>query len=750
MTEFSPSLTHPNGRSETRDQPIEQRLAPFLQEFMYRKGWPSLRPIQAEACRVIFDRDTHLLVAAGTAAGKTEAAFIPVLTQLHNHPSEGIGALYIGPIKALINDQFERLTDLLEMAQMPVQMWHGDVTQTQKNRVLKNPQGILQITPESLESLLINKSKDLQRLFGQLQFVIIDEVHAFIGSDRGDQILCQLTRLAHLTQNEARRIGLSATLGDYGLAERWLAAGTRRSVITPKLEAAGRKIQLSLEHFYEPGLVIRAIGDARDQAFNPYHLHLFNQTMNQKCLVFANGRTAAEEAVSAMRSIAQAKGYPDVYHVHHGSISADLRATAEAAMRAVDQPAVTAATVTFEMGIDLGQLDRVIQLESPASVASFLQRLGRSGRRGGISEMRFVFAEEKPTGEETLPEQIPWQLLQAIALIQLYIEEQWIEPPRSLQFPYSLLYHQTLSALAGSNELTPAQLAQQVLKLPPFAQVTQDDYRQLLRHWIDLNHLEVTEMQTLIIGIKGEKIVRNFKFYAIFPDNEEYLVAHQERSIGSIMVSPGEGDRISLAGQVWEVISVNDARKTVKVRPTSKSANASSWRGSTGDIHTKVLQRMRQVLSEDQIYPYLQPGAQRRLQAARDFARSHNILHQPLTRLEEGYAVLFPWLGSRAFRSLERYLRHHCRSVLNIKGVRGRLPYFLVVNLGKCPIASLQVELQGLGDRSLSPELFMTEDETPKTQKYDAYLPPEFLRKQFIHDGLAIEDLRRWGERGWR
>ncbi|MCY7406319.1 MAG: DEAD/DEAH box helicase, partial [Alkalinema sp. CAN_BIN05] len=292
---------------------MQNRLAPFIQEYMYRNRWPGLRPIQEEACRVIFDSDDHLLVAAGTAAGKTEAAFIPVLTELFNQSPQGIGALYIGPIKALINDQFERLTDLLEMADIPVQMWHGDVTQSKKKKVLNDPRGILQITPESLESLLVNKAKDLPRLFGQLKFVIIDEVHAFIGSDRGDQVLCQLTRLAQITGNEARRIGLSATLGDYALAERWMAAGTGRSVAVPMLESAGRKIQLSIEHFYDPGFVVRAQGDARDSSFNPYHLHLFQQTLNQKCLVFANGRTATEEAVTAMRTIALAKGNPDVY-----------------------------------------------------------------------------------------------------------------------------------------------------------------------------------------------------------------------------------------------------------------------------------------------------------------------------------------------------------------------------------------------------------------------------------------------------
>jgi ATP-dependent helicase Lhr and Lhr-like helicase len=170
----------------------QARLAPFIQEYIYNHGWNDLRPIQIEACKVVFDTDAHLLVSAGTASGKTEAAFLPVLSLLHERQPQTIGAMYIGPIKALINDQFERLNDLLQEADIPVHMWHGDVTQGKKNKVLRQPRGILQITPESLESLLINKSGELNDLFGELQFVIIDEVHAFIGSDRGEQILCQL------------------------------------------------------------------------------------------------------------------------------------------------------------------------------------------------------------------------------------------------------------------------------------------------------------------------------------------------------------------------------------------------------------------------------------------------------------------------------------------------------------------------------------------------------------------------------
>lgn len=716
------------------------RLAPFIQEFIYSQGWTDLRPVQVEACRVLFDTDAHLLIAAGTASGKTEAAFLPVLTRLHDDPPTTVGAIYIGPIKALINDQFDRLTDLLKQAEIPVWAWHGDVVQSRKKNLLKRPKGILQITPESLESLLINQSTELKRLFGDLRFVIIDEIHAFIGSDRGAQILCQLSRLARLTDNHPRRIGLSATLGDYTMAEDWLRSGTNRPVITPQIPAKPRTIQLALEHFYTPSLIVRAKGDTRDSTFSAYQRYLFDQSQSRKCLIFANGRSETETVIASLRQIAEAKGFPDVYHVHHGSIAAPLREAAETAMRDRTSPTVTAATVTFEMGIDLGQLDRVIQLEAPPSVSSFLQRLGRSGRRGSPADMRFVCAEDKPTGGESLPELIPWQLLQCIAVIQLYLEEKWIEPITPLQYPFSLLYQQTLSTLVALGELSPAALAQHVLPLPPFRAISQDDFRQVLRHLIELDHIQRTPENGLIIGMTAERIVKSFKFYAIFPDTEDYAVWSDGVELGSVVVQPAVGDRLSLAGRTWEVVEVNHSRKVIQVK-SAIGASTVSWRGSSGNIHTRILQRMRQALLEDMDYAYLQPGAKARLAAARKLAQKEGIASSHLLPLEGNACCILPWAGTIAVRTLERLLRLHCREALKIKGVSGRSPYFLVVNMGKCKTTSLYHEIKSITDRAIEAEALLGDDEVPKLQKYDEFIPPDLLRRAFTVDYLDLAAL---------
>ncbi len=717
------------------------RLAPFIQEYIYAQNWTELRPIQAEACRIIFDTDAHLLVAAGTASGKTEAALFPVLTLLYDDPPKSVGAMYIGPIKALINDQFDRLTDLLKTADIPVWAWHGDIVQSRKKNLLKDPRGILQITPESLESLLINKNAELHRIFGDLRFVIIDEVHAFIGSERGSQILCQLCRLAKLTQNSHRRIGLSATLGDYAQAEEWLRAGTKQTVITPQVTGEQRTIRLSVEHFFDSGLVIRAKGDKR---FKPHHQYLFDQSQNRKCLIFANGRTETESVIASLREIAAASGIPDVYHVHHGSISAPLREAAENAMRDTARATITAATVTFEMGIDLGKLDRVMQLDAPGSVSSFLQRLGRSGRRGSPADMRFVCVEDQVDrsaySSTPLQEKIPWQLLQCIAIIQLYLEDKWIEPVNPARYPLNLLYQQTMSTLLAMGELSAAALAQNVLTLPPFRGISQDDFRVLLRHLITIDHIQQTKENGLIVGLTAEKIVRNFKFYAIFPDTEDYQVWYEAMEIGSIVQPPSVGDKISLAGRTWQVEEVDMRGKTVAVKPAFGEATV-SWHGSSGEIHTRVLQRMRQVLLEDTVYPYLREGAKKRLAEARKLAKKEGLDSSYIVSLEDSYCCIFPWCGTIAYRTLERFLRFHCRETLKIKGITGRSPYFLVVNLGKCKLESLYYEMKSLGDRPLDAMNLLAEDEAPKLEKYDEFIPPELLRKAFATDYLNISEL---------
>ena len=714
---------------------VFSRLAPFIQEYIYHHQWTELRPFQIAACQVIFDTDAHLLVTAATAAGKTEAAFLPILTLLHTNPAATIGALYISPIKALINDQFERLNDLLKEADIPVWHWHGDVYQNRKNQLLKNPQGILQITPESLESLLINKNKDLLRLFGDLRFVIIDEIHAFMGSERGCQIICQLQRLAILTQKQPRRIGLSATLGDYSIAENWLRSGTDKPVITPQADAIKRQIKLAVEHFYTTEEVDESEATDDEQ-------YIFNLSKSRKCLIFANNRTRTESIIASLRQIATEQGLPDIYHVHHGSISASLRQAAENAMREPNNPAVTAATLTLELGIDIGHLERVIQLESPLSVASFLQRLGRSGRRGEAADMRFICAEEKPLSQASLPEQIPWQLLQSIAIIQLYLEEQWIEPIRPIKYPLSLLYHQTMSILTATGELSPKALAKQIFSLPPFAAISKEDFQLLLRYLIDIGHIQHTEKGKLILGLAGEKIVRKFQFYAVFAEQQEYIVKQGATEIGSIVTPPAVGNQFALAGRSWEVVEVDFQKKAIFVKQAEGKASI-YWRGSGGIIHTKVLQRMQQVLFENIEYSYLQKNALQRLRQVRQLVQQAGLNKQNILKFEKDKCCIFPWMGTVAYRTLERLLNSYCRESLEIISIGGLNPYYFTIKLGKDKFKYLYHEIASLCEQRITSEDLLSTSEAPEIQKYDRFIPHTLLRKAFASDYLDMRELKQ-------
>jgi len=727
------------------------KLAPFIQEYIYTHGWTELRAVQIEACRIIFDTTAHLLLAAGTASGKTEAAFLPVVTLLYQNPSATVGVLYIGPLKALINDQFLRLSDLLKEADIPVWHWHGDVSQSHKSKLLKNPSGILQITPESLESLLINRSTELVRLLGDVRFVIIDEVHVFMGSDRGRQVLCQLARLSRFIRTEPRRIGLSATLGDYSLAEDWLKSGTVREVITPRVMGGQQKMRLAVEHFYMPDQAASKVSEseAQEESKNvacqktsDYYKYIFEKSKSRKCLIFANNRGEAESVIASLRQLAEAERLPDSYHVHHGSISAPLREAAEQAMRDSGVPAAIGATLTLELGIDIGQLDRVIQLSAPFSVSSFLQRLGRSGRRGRPSEMWLVCHEDESSSNESLPELIPWNLLQSIAIIQLYLEERWIEPVQQVKYPFSLLYHQTMSTLAAMGELSSAALADRILTLPPFRAIRQEDFRELLLHLIKIDHVQKMEERGLIIGLAGEQVVRNFRFYAVFPDTEEFTVRDESKEIGSIVTPPPPGERFALAGRTWEVLEIDKRHKTVFAKLVRGKVIA-SWNGGSGNIHDRIVQRMRDVLFEDDEYSYLQAGARERLRETRILTREAGLNKSSLLPLGGASYALFPWMGSIAYRTLDRILRFISQASLGIKCTGGLAPYFLLLQMDNCTAHDFLSHVRSLRERETQPEELVTSEENLQIEKYDEFIPSNLLRKAFVSDYIDMSILNR-------
>ena len=465
------------------------------------------------------------------------------------------------------------------MSGIPVFHWHGDVAMSHKNKALRDPKGILQITPESLESMLMNRNNDIVRLFGDLRYVVLDEIHTLTGTDRGNQIICQLCRISRLIGRDPVRVGLSATIGDTDIAAKWLGAGSERGVSVVGMKETRTSWRLGMEHFYiqsdspdqsESGnKYLTAVGEAtpgenepaRPEAsdnsvgytpLDPGFEYIYDCTADKKCLVFSNSREETEYLTATLRQIADRRGDPDVFLIHHGNLSASLREKAEMKLKDDGLRTVTCATVTLELGIDIGRLERIVQLDAPTTVSSLLQRLGRSGRRGAPPEMMMVFREENPLPNTPLPQLMPWGLLRAIAIVQLYLEERFIEPPNVKKLPFSLLFQQTLSTLAASGELTAKRLAEKVLSLSPFAGVTKEEYRTLLLSMIKNDFIEMTEEKGLIVGLKGERLINSFKFYAVFKDSEDYTVRSGSDEIGTITTPPPVGDRFALAGRVWD------------------------------------------------------------------------------------------------------------------------------------------------------------------------------------------------------
>lgn len=735
------------------------RYAPFIQDYIYQSGWQALRSVQNAAAEAIFNTDDNVLLTASTASGKTEAAFFPILTLLDEDPPHSVGVLYIAPLKALINDQFGRLSELCEEAGIQVTRWHGDVSHAQKRRLLRKPSGILQITPESLESLMINKHMEIPSLFGDLRFIVIDEVHSLLRGDRGMQTFCLIERMCRLADCRPRRIGLSATIGNPEEAGRFLGAGSGRRTLIPRIEGGREVWRLSMEHFFNSGPqadegrqlidaapVLEEASDTAPKAADPGIGYIFEHTRGRKCLIFTNSREECEALCQSLRQYCEANHEPDRFLIHHGNLSASYRESAEEEMKDDDSLLSVCATATLELGIDIGRLERAFQVDAPFTVSGFLQRMGRTGRRGDPCEMWFVMREDHPEPRAMLPQLIPWYLIQGIALVQLYIEERFVEPPRTQRLPYSLLYHQTMSTLASCGEMTPAELATRVLTLSSFHLITQDDYRILLRHLIKIGHIDQTENGGLIVGLEGERIVNNYKFYAVFQENVEYAVRAGAEELGTIVKPPPIGDKIAIAGRVWVVEEVDHRRREVYC--TLVKGNIPAYFGDVaGDIHTRILERMYGVLKEQNSYPYLMRHAVCRLQEAKESFAKSGMRDHPLVHLGGNMWALFPWLGSYAFLALERMLKIRCKQRLGLKGLDSLRPYYLQFTM-KVSASDFYRIMAEEAEQDFDPLELVYPNEVPNFEKYDEYVPAELVRKGFALGVLDVEGMKQ-SVRSW-
>ena len=421
-------------------------------------------------------------------------------------------------------------------------------------------------------------------------------------------------------------------------------------------------------------------------------------------------------------------------------------------MRDPERLDTTVTTATLELGIDIGRLERAFQLNAPFTVSSFLQRMGRTGRRGEPPEMHFVMREEQPEPRSLMPETVPWELIQGIALVQLYREEKWVEPPQLDRLPYSLLYHQVMATLASCGELSPAELARRVLTLSYFHRVSVDDLRELLHHLIEIGHVETTEGGGLIVGIAGERVTNTFKFYAVFQENEEFTVRSESAELGTIVNPPPAGERIAIAGHCWLVEEVDWKRHLVYC--TQVKGHVPAYFGDCpGDINTHVLERMKRALEEHEAYPYLLGNARARLAQARHVTENAGVAGphaRPLINLGGDTWALFPWLGSYAFLALERLLKIKCKDALGIRGLDPSRPYFMQLRMREdVTEEEFFTVVADAAEQDFPAIDLVYPGEVPYFDKYDEYVPESLVRKGFAEGVLDIAGMRA-RVTGWR
>lgn len=589
-------------------------------------GWTNLRPLQVRAIEAVTRTESPLILSAATASGKTEAAFLPILSKIAAAPENSIQAIYVSPLKALINDQFHRLEQLCEATEIPVHRWHGDVSATAKQRLRQEPAGVLLITPESLESQFCHQDRHLARMYHRLQFVVIDELHAFLDDVRGVHLRSLLARLGIQADVQPRPIGLSATLGDFNEARSFLHPDSPDSVQVLEDDAGGRELRISVKSFYDSPADTEDDGSLPGQdASGPTSGGLgavaqdialrFRKDTN---LIFCNRRQDAEVLADKLHQITSREFWPrDPFILHHGSLSKELREDAETRLKS-GEPLTALCTSTLEMGLDIGSARAVGQVDPPWRVASLVQRLGRSGRRAGEAQVLRMYAlDVEPTEKSDLVSRLHPDLIRSIAMVQLHLEK-WLEPPAGDRCHYSTCIHQVLSILRQTGGTSAATLHLRLCGRGAFRQITVKALALLLRGLAGHQIIEQTPTGDLILAPEGEKIVESRDFYAAFASSVDFSVEHDGQKIGVLPFDsiPPVEEHFLLAGRRWKVELIEPDARRVIVSP-ARGWKRPYFSGSKGDVHPRVLEMMRQVLSGRDDYAYLDTRARERLQQSR-------------------------------------------------------------------------------------------------------------------------------------
>lgn len=679
--------------------------------------WSEFRPVQELTIEAILAKK-NAIVLAPTAGGKTEAAFFPILNLLRLEPRRGVGCIYVSPLKALLNNQEGRVEQLASLVGLDAFKWHGDVGGGPKKKFLADPAGILMTTPESLEVIMMTGKGEEYNLFDHVRFIVIDEIHAFAADDRGAHLMALLERIQNVSKMDIQRIGLSATIGNPEGLSAWMQGTSRleQIVIDPPKEKTARRIAV---HY--------AIGEPEETAAAAVPF-----AQGKKSIFFTQGRAATEEVRQAFKS-----NNVDVF-VHHSSVSRDLREEAEDKFMGSGEAATIVSTSTLELGIDVGDLDIVLQLDAPFTVSSFLQRLGRTGRRSGqVPHIEFF------TGS-------PKSLLQATALVNL-ASRKFVEDVEPTSTNYTVFLHQILSHIVKEESIRKEALWESLSGPFPFKDIMREDFDGIVEHLLKEGILERVE-QVLVLGERGERVfggMNFFNLYSVFETASEIVVKMKDGTkVGTLESSfvwrqKNETFTFLLAGRIWIATDV-DIQKGILIAEPFAGAEAPKWHGTGGFLSKEIAGEMRNILLSKKEFPFIDDMGRKEIQWMRQ--ETGPLLNKdrcPITA-QAGSLRLHTYAGGQINATISALLEDTgaCETKdfddleINLKSSTGSLSATVVRReLLKLKDANSRMSREDLAS-------LVSDKQRGKMSKFQPYLPSNLegsylAKKLFDFDGVA-------------
>jgi ATP-dependent Lhr-like helicase len=582
-------------------------LSEPIRKYIRNKGWEELRPIQVAAITKIMSSDDNIILASKTASGKTEAAFLPILSKV-DFNEKGVQILYISPLIALINDQFNRVEELCKDLEIVVTKWHGESNKTQKNNLIKSPTGIVLITPESIEAMFVNKPYNIKSLFSNLKYIVIDEIHSFIGSDRGNQLKSLLYRLQEINNKRIIKIGLSATIGDYSEAKLFTGEEDLTKVL---LDNSANQIEAKFKFFKS----------VKQELPPELILDLYQETKNNKVLIFPNSRGRVEELSVKLKRISEKQNGHHNYFSHHSSVDKEVREYVEYFAKNNNRESFCiSCTSTLELGIDIGTVDEVVQIDSAHSIASLIQRVGRSGRKDNMTSQLFLYATNG------------WSLLQSLSCWLLY-KEGFIEPLMPNTKPYDILVHQILSITKSHSGININTLNSSIRNNYAFCNILKEEVDDIITFLFKNDFLELIRNE-YIIGIEGEKIVNTREFYSVFKSEQNYKVIFSGNSIGDMPLSLQtiEDENIFLAAKVWKIMNIDHKSKKIDVIPALDGKKPQFNSGDLGFVHEKIRTKMFEIILSNLKFTFLDDAGTNEIEILKSDFTNFNITNKELER----------------------------------------------------------------------------------------------------------------------